>query len=72
MKAQEKTGPPAGRCAVKGNKTNGAAGKGARPAKKRKVDTEEEIKSEGEGESGEDAKQLQESLNGLDEEREKV
>ena len=72
MKAQEKAGPPDGQSPVKDEKANGATGRGARPTKKRKIDFEETIKSEGEDDDGEDARQLHQSLNGIDEEGEKV
>lgn len=73
MKAQEKGAPSAGQGAAKDKKTNGAGGKGARPTKKRKMDSEVMmIKSEGEEDDGKDAEQLRQSLAGIDEEGEKA
>jgi hypothetical protein len=53
-------------------KIEGAAGRNARATKKRKVDVEEEPESQGEEANREDAKQLHPSLNGFDEDGEKV
>ena len=73
MRAQEKSAPAGGQGVVKDKKTNGAGGKGARPTKKRKVDSEVMVvKSEGEEDDGKDAEQLRQLLNGSDEEGEKV